>query len=292
MMNEFVCMDWDLQAIVRGCNVGEAPNSMDDTTSCFSPLSPQQDALFKFPDICETTTIINELDELYKPFYPQTILTTSPISVPDEVEKPKKLRKQQSLSGSSNSTGDTDQAAKPKRGRKNQQKREVKQVTADGLSSDMWAWRKYGQKPIKGSSHPRSYYRCSSSKGCLARKQVERSSTDPSIFIITYSAEHNHGHPTRRNSLAGSTRSKSSTQGTPAKNEQTDQVQSGLSPVTPSLTSTEDESVHQESFKKENEHVSEDGEENEIAMPDSIFNDEFFSSLEDLGLLLDQFPDT
>lgn len=39
--------------------------------------------------------------------------------------------------------------------RKNQQKRVVVQVTAAGLSSDPWAWRKYGQKPIKGSIYPR-----------------------------------------------------------------------------------------------------------------------------------------
>ena len=39
--------------------------------------------------------------------------------------------------------------------RKNQQKRRVCHVTADNLSTDMWAWRKYGQKPIKGSPYPR-----------------------------------------------------------------------------------------------------------------------------------------
>lgn len=92
--------------------------------------------------------------------------------------------------------------------RKNQQKKVVKQVKEDGLCADMWAWRKYGQKPIKGSPYPRSYYRCSSSKGCSARKQVERSPSNPEIFVITYTAEHSHSHPTRRNSLAGSTRSK------------------------------------------------------------------------------------
>lgn len=84
----------------------------------------------------------------------------------------------------------------------------MKEVKEDCLGSDMWAWRKYGQKPIKGSPYPRSYYRCSSSKGCLARKQVERSFPKPEIFIITYTAEHSHAHPVRRNSLAGSTRSK------------------------------------------------------------------------------------
>ncbi|KAL9243724.1 hypothetical protein vseg_017579 [Gypsophila vaccaria] len=64
--------------------------------------------------------------------------------------------------------------------------------------SDSWAWRKYGQKPIKGSPYPRGYYRCSSSKGCPARKQVERSRVDPTMLVITYASEHNHPLPTSK----------------------------------------------------------------------------------------------
>ncbi|XP_057420673.1 probable WRKY transcription factor 65 isoform X2 [Lotus japonicus] len=64
--------------------------------------------------------------------------------------------------------------------------------------SDSWAWRKYGQKPIKGSPYPRGYYRCSSSKGCPARKQVERSRADPTMLVVTYSSEHNHPWPVSR----------------------------------------------------------------------------------------------
>lgn len=56
----------------------------------------------------------------------------------------------------------------------------------------------------------RGYYRCSSSKGCSARKQVERSRTDPNMLVITYTSEHNHPWPIQRNALAGSTRSSSS----------------------------------------------------------------------------------
>ncbi|KQK00881.1 probable WRKY transcription factor 35 isoform X2 [Brachypodium distachyon] len=80
-------------------------------------------------------------------------------------------------------------------------------TTGEVVPSDLWAWRKYGQKPIKGSPYPRGYYRCSSSKGCPARKQVERSRTDPNTLVITYTSEHNHPWPTQRNVLAGSTRS-------------------------------------------------------------------------------------
>ncbi|XP_022865561.1 probable WRKY transcription factor 69 [Olea europaea var. sylvestris] len=57
---------------------------------------------------------------------------------------------------------------------------------------DSCSWRKYGQKPIKGSPYPRGYYRCSSSKGCPARKQVERSHLDPTMLLITYYCDHNH----------------------------------------------------------------------------------------------------
>ncbi|CAK8544414.1 unnamed protein product [Lathyrus sativus] len=65
-------------------------------------------------------------------------------------------------------------------------------VKNEGLPSDLWSWRKYGQKPIKGSPYPRGYYRCSTSKGCSAKKQVERSSTDSSMLIVTYTSTHNH----------------------------------------------------------------------------------------------------
>ncbi|XP_058084130.1 probable WRKY transcription factor 14 [Magnolia sinica] len=65
----------------------------------------------------------------------------------------------------------------------------------EGPPSDLWSWRKYGQKPIKGSPYPRGYYRCSTSKGCSAKKQVERCRTDASMLIITYTSTHNHPDP-------------------------------------------------------------------------------------------------
>lgn len=97
--------------------------------------------------------------------------------------------------------------------------------TGEVVPSDLWAWRKYGQKPIKGSPYPRGYYRCSSSKGCSARKQVERSRTDPNMLVITYTSEHNHPWPTQRNALAGSTRSQPSKNNTSTKNSETSQPQ-------------------------------------------------------------------
>ncbi|CAN6297719.1 unnamed protein product [Urochloa humidicola] len=56
---------------------------------------------------------------------------------------------------------------------------------------DGYRWRKYGQKAVKNSPFPRSYYRCTNSK-CTVKKRVERSSTDPSVVITTYEGQHCH----------------------------------------------------------------------------------------------------
>ncbi|KAL0282864.1 UNVERIFIED_CONTAM: putative WRKY transcription factor 7 [Sesamum angustifolium] len=60
------------------------------------------------------------------------------------------------------------------------------------IPPDDYSWRKYGQKPIKGSPHPRGYYKCSSVRGCAARKHVERAVDDPTMLVVTYEGEHNH----------------------------------------------------------------------------------------------------
>ncbi|KAF2530486.1 hypothetical protein F2Q70_00032217 [Brassica cretica] len=60
------------------------------------------------------------------------------------------------------------------------------------IPPDEYSWRKYGQKPIKGSPHPRGYYKCSSVRGCPARKHVERCVDEASMLIVSYEGEHNH----------------------------------------------------------------------------------------------------
>ncbi|XP_062232515.1 transcription factor WRKY45-2-like [Phragmites australis] len=57
---------------------------------------------------------------------------------------------------------------------------------------DGYTWRKYGQKDILGSRHPRSYYRCTHKNyyGCEAKKKVQRLDNDPFVYEVTYCGNH------------------------------------------------------------------------------------------------------
>ncbi|KAJ4955335.1 hypothetical protein NE237_012118 [Protea cynaroides] len=59
---------------------------------------------------------------------------------------------------------------------------------------DGYRWRKYGQKAVKNSPFPRSYYRCTTAT-CGVKKRVERSSDDPSFVVTTYEGQHTHPSP-------------------------------------------------------------------------------------------------
>ena len=61
------------------------------------------------------------------------------------------------------------------------------------LSLDGYNWRKYGQKKVKGSEFPRSYYKCTH-PSCPVKRKVE-TTVDGQIAEIVYSGEHNHLKP-------------------------------------------------------------------------------------------------
>lgn len=68
------------------------------------------------------------------------------------------------------------------------------------LADDGYNWRKYGQKHVKGSEFPRSYYKCTH-PNCEVKKLFERSH-DGKITEIIYKGTHEHPkpQPSRRNS--------------------------------------------------------------------------------------------
>ncbi|TKY62389.1 WRKY transcription factor 21 [Spatholobus suberectus] len=79
---------------------------------------------------------------------------------------------------------------------KEEVKRSIKVLATSNKLADIppdgYSWRKYGQKAIKGSPHPMGYYKCSSMRGCPARKHVERCLEEPSMLIVTYEGDQNH----------------------------------------------------------------------------------------------------
>ncbi|WRX28791.1 WRKY domain - like 10 [Theobroma cacao] len=71
-------------------------------------------------------------------------------------------------------------------------------------SDDGYNWRKYGQKQVKGSEYPRSYYKCTH-PNCQVKKKVERSH-EGHITEIIYKGAHNHPKPppNRRSAIGSS----------------------------------------------------------------------------------------
>lgn len=94
----------------------------------------------------------------------------------------------------------------------------------DRPTDDGYNWRKYGQKQVKGSEFPRSYYKCTH-PNCPVKKKVERS-LEGQVTEIIYKGEHNHKRPqlNKRAKDVGNSNGYSSIHGNP---ELSSQVQSG-----------------------------------------------------------------
>ncbi|XP_059663451.1 probable WRKY transcription factor 20 isoform X2 [Cornus florida] len=74
-----------------------------------------------------------------------------------------------------------------------EQKEAGPSVTGEKSSEDGYNWRKYGQKHVKGSEFPRSYYKCTY-PNCQVKKLLE-SSLDGKITEIIYKGRHDHPKP-------------------------------------------------------------------------------------------------
>ncbi|KAI7734131.1 hypothetical protein M8C21_009280 [Ambrosia artemisiifolia] len=199
--------EWDLHAVVRSCTT--ISNAATRRANVTTPIEEYNKDDF---DVLETVACKNDINSFsYSLFSPWVGL--------EEVYKEgcsQRLKTNEAAAGFVDDEplhemlfdpSDPVFNETPSRKRKNQQKKWVVELTQEELCSDTWAWRKYGQKLIKGSPFPRNYYKCSTLKACGARKQVEQSHMNPSIFIVSYLGEHIHPRPIHKSPLAGSTRS-------------------------------------------------------------------------------------
>ncbi|KAG4403198.1 hypothetical protein GLYMA_01G053800v4 [Glycine max] len=86
-------------------------------------------------------------------------------------------------------------------------------LNVDKPADDGYNWRKYGQKQVKGSEFPRSYYKCTH-PNCSVKKKVERS-LEGHVTAIIYKGEHNHQrpHPNKRSKDTMTSNANSNIQG-------------------------------------------------------------------------------
>ncbi|KAF8045580.1 hypothetical protein N665_4681s0002 [Sinapis alba] len=126
---------------------------------------------------------------------PATPNSSSISSASSEAVNQDKAKREEEEEGHKKS--DTNKQLKPK---KNSLKREREARVAFMTKSEVdhledgYRWRKYGQKAVKNSPFPRSYYRCTTAS-CNVKKRVERSFRDPSTVVTTYEGQHTHISP-------------------------------------------------------------------------------------------------
>lgn len=129
-------------------------------------------------------------------------------------------------------------------------------IIVDKPADDGYNWRKYGQKQVKGSEFPRSYYKCTHA-GCPVKKKVERS-LDGQVTEIIYKGQHNHQPPQKRSKDSGNLNENLGTQGNP---------ESVLQPQTNNMNRTSESIGYslarrdQESSQATTENLSSDEEE-------------------------------
>lgn len=113
---------------------------------------------------------------------PPIYTVTSKANAPTEAATAEPWRRQGSDSGNQAICSDNTDNKEPK-----------SSVVADKSSEDGYNWRKYGQKIVKGSEFPRSYYKCTH-PNCQVKKQLERSH-DGHITEVIYKGKHDHPKP-------------------------------------------------------------------------------------------------
>ncbi|WCJ22177.1 WRKY DNA-binding protein 3 [Euphorbia peplus] len=127
-------------------------------------------------------------------------------------------------------------------------------LTVDKPTEDGYNWRKYGQKQVKGSEYPRSYYKCTH-PSCPVKKKVERS-LDGQVTEIIYKGQHSH-QPPQSNKRMKDARSLNGNSNSQSNFELGSQLQSGI------FNNLQDRK-DQESSQATGEHYSETSDSEEV----------------------------
>ncbi|XP_061369832.1 WRKY transcription factor 71-like [Gastrolobium bilobum] len=170
---------------------------------------------------CSSSEVISPIDDnLKKPTLGNSVgISGKQLSTPNssvssssneaeavtEEDSTKSKKEKQSKGCEDHGNEDSTKENKPKKKEKKPREPRFAFLTKSEIDhlEDGYRWRKYGQKAVKNSPYPRSYYRCTSQK-CTVKKRVERSFQDPAIVITTYEGQHNHHCPaTLRGNAAG-----------------------------------------------------------------------------------------
>uniref|UniRef100_A0A7N0U791 WRKY domain-containing protein n=1 Tax=Kalanchoe fedtschenkoi TaxID=63787 RepID=A0A7N0U791_KALFE len=181
------------------------PFSVSDPTSFF--LNVETEVPFSYPEldsIFDPQDAADQFDVFAPPIMkpcttPSSDITTTTAATAVAAPSPcPKVEKSKARSPS------FEEIYKQKLKKKSSKKISSVHEVGDGKQiEDVWAWKKNGQNFTKDSPFLRSYFKCSTSEECFARKAVQQTSEVPEKFIVTYTGLHVHPPPNTENPIRG-----------------------------------------------------------------------------------------